>query len=347
MGKVKSMTIGNFLRLVKGRGIKKMPLIAGHKLLYSCNLRCRMCPFWRRKDERLLSLEEEIKMMNALQTAGVLFMGFEGGEPLLRKDLPEILEESSKRFYTSLVTNGWLLKDKVREIRDYVDYLFVSIDGIGETHDKIRGINGAFERAIEGIKESVKQGIQTGISFTLTEENTNEIINVINLAEKLGVRVNVQVAYDYSTAEKLSPSGEKLKKALETLIELKERGKPIIESEDYFKAILSSWFYNIPWICKPWITINIDPQGKIILPCYVIGEYRGDKKVWEVDIVKLWNEYDWDKYSLCNKCALSCYLEPSLFTWRNPRLVKERIVQPMIEVISSNFKKKLTNKKII
>lgn len=107
-----------------------------------------------------------------------------------------------------------------------------------------------------------------------------------------------------------------------------------------FKAILNSWFYNIPWVCKPWITINIDPQGRIVLPCYVIGEYHGDKKVWEVDIVKLWNEYNWNKYTQCNKCALSCYLEPSLFTWRNPKLVKERIIQPMIGVIVSNLTKK-------
>lgn len=87
---------------------------------------------------------------------------------------------------------------------------------------------------MEGIKESVKNNIETGISFTLTEENVNEVINVVNLAEKLGVRVSVQVAYDYSTAEKLSPSREKLKKALEILLELKKKGKPIIESEEYF-----------------------------------------------------------------------------------------------------------------
>ena len=59
MSKIKPMTLGNLMRLIKGRGMKKLPLIAGHKLLYSCNLRCRMCPFWRRKDEKLLSVEED------------------------------------------------------------------------------------------------------------------------------------------------------------------------------------------------------------------------------------------------------------------------------------------------
>ncbi|MBB5254650.1 PTO1314 family radical SAM protein [Sulfurisphaera ohwakuensis] len=336
MAKIKPMTIGNFLRLVKGRGVKKLPLIAGHKLLYSCNLRCRMCPFWRRKDEKLLTLEEEVKMMDALQRAGVLFMGFEGGEPLLRRDLPEILKESSKRFYTSLVTNGWLLKDRINEIKDYIDNLFVSIDGIGEIHDKLRGISGSFERAIEGIKESVKREIPTSISFTLTNENIDEVFKVIELAEKLKVTVSIQIAYDYSTAEKLSPrKRDELKQALEGILELKRRGKPIIESEKYFEAIINSWFHEIPWVCKPWLTINIDPQGRIVLPCYVLNEYQGGEKAWEVDIIKLWNEYDWDKYSTCNKCALACYLEPSLFTWKDYKIVRERIIEPMFSIISN------------
>jgi len=79
-------------------------MIAGHKLLYSCNLRCAMCPFWRRMDENLLTLREEVKMMESLAKAGVSFMGFEGGEPLLRRDVPEILRESHERFHTSMVT---------------------------------------------------------------------------------------------------------------------------------------------------------------------------------------------------------------------------------------------------
>jgi len=335
MSKVKPMTLGNFMRLIKGRGMKKLPLIAGHKLLYTCNLRCKMCPFWRRKDEKLLSVEEEVKMMNVLENSGVLFMGFEGGEPLLRRDIPEILEESSKRFYTSLVTNGWLLKERVKEIEDYLDHLFVSLDGIGETHDKIRGIKGSFEKAVEGIKESVKRNIPTSISYTLTKENLEDAEAVVELAEKLGVTVSIQVAYDYSTADKMSPNREKLKATIEKLIELKKRGKPIVESEKYFKAILNSWFYEIPWVCKPWITINIDPQGRIVLPCYVLNEYEGKDKVWEIDIIKLWNSYDWEKYYSCNKCALACYLEPSLFTWRDLALVKERIVEPMLSVLFS------------
>jgi len=181
MAVIRPMIVSNIKRMVIGRLYKRLPLIAGHKLLYSCNLRCKMCPFWRRKDEKLLTLEEEVLMLKNLEKAGVIFMGFEGGEPLLRRDLPQILEESYKMFYTSLVTNGWLLKDKIKEISDFIDYLFVSLDGIGETHDKLRGVSGSFDRAIEGIKKAREMGIRTAISFTITNENLDQVDEVVRL----------------------------------------------------------------------------------------------------------------------------------------------------------------------
>lgn len=326
------MILGNLKRGLLGLGIRKLPLIGGHKLLYTCNLRCEMCPFWRRKDEKLLSLEEEILMLKSLERAGVLFMGFEGGEPLLRKDLEQILEESYIRFHTSLVTNGWLLKERVRSLSEYLDHLFVSIDGIGEVHDKMRGIPGSFERAVEGIREA-KRYLPVSISFTITKKNIDQVRDVVELSRKLGVGISVQVEYDYSTAEKLSPDKSQLYDALKMLIELKRRGYPIVESLDYFEAILNSWYNRIPWKCKPWLTVNVDPQGRIVQPCYVLNEYSGKYKVWEIDIVKLWNTYPWSEYENCNKCALACYLEPSLFSWSNREMVKEKIVNNMVSYV--------------
>jgi len=316
---------------------KKLPLIAGHKLLYSCNLRCRMCPFWRRPDEKLLTVEEEVKMMDSLKKAGVVFMGFEGGEPLLRRDIAQILMESSKRFHTSMVTNGWLLKTKIHEIKDYLDFVFVSLDGPEEVHDKIRGITGSFKRAVEGIIEA-KKYLGVAISHTIMSENLDHIQEMVKLAQKLGVGLSVQVAYNYSTAEKLSPQKERLRRTLELLLQLKRRGAPIVESEDYFQAIINSWFNGVEWRCKPWLLINIDPLGRIVLPCYVLNEYKGDNIVWQTDIQKLWQAYPWEKFEKCNKCALACYLEPSLFSWLNYSMVKDKILHGIISYIENAFR---------
>jgi radical SAM family uncharacterized protein len=332
MSLIKPVLGRGFTRSIKGITHKFMPVIAGHKLLYRCNLECKMCPFWRREDEALLSLEDEVRMLESLKKAGVLFMGFEGGEPLLRPDIDQILEESYSRFHTSMVSNGWLLRKKIGEIKDNIDFLFVSLDGIGSVHDRPRGVTGSYDRALEGIKEASKY-VNMAISSTLTAENLEQANDLIKLATKLGVQINFQIAFDYSTAEKESPNANQLKNAIENLLIMKRNKAPIMNTKEYFDSILNSWYHGISWECKPWLTINIDPTGKIVMPCYVLNEYSGSYTVWDTDILKLWGEYPWGGYTSCNKCALACYLEPSLFSWSKPSQVKSRIIDNIASYI--------------
>lgn len=318
-------------RQIKVWGGQKLPLIAGHKLLYRCNLECEMCPFWRRPDEELLSTSDEVRLIHHLASAGIMYLGFEGGEPLLRRDLPEILREAHGLFHTSLVTNGWLLEHRVPEFGRYLDYLFVSIDGIGALHDRLRGIPGSYERALKGIARA-KEYVPIALSFTLTRDNLGDAEKVITLAEQIGVAVNVQIAYNYSTAGSLSPLGPSLRLTLERLLEMKHEGAPILNTDGYFTSIIRSWFdHGEPWECRPWMTMNVDPTGRIVLPCYVLKEYGGDHKATEVDIPGLWASIDWEKFAHCNQCGLSCYLEPSLFNWTDPYQLKARFVDQVIK----------------
>jgi len=335
MGLVRSVFLRSLWRTVQRGGSGKAPVIAGHKLLYRCNLECAMCPFRRRKDENLLSVDDEVRMMKAVARAGVSFLGFEGGEPLLRPDLPQILAESHPRFHTSLVTNGWLLSNRIREIAPYLDMVFVSLDGIGDLHDRLRGIPGSFDRAVEGIR-STRGLVPVAINSTITNETLDEAEKMVALAQRLGVGVTFQVAYNYSAAESLAPVGQKLRGTLERLIVLKEKGAPIIESREYFTSVIDGWFRDTPWRCKPWMTMNVDPQGRIVLPCYTLREYGGGDRVWDVDVRKLWNTFEWDPYERCNKCALACYLEPSLFRWTNPTMLRERILDPIVAYLDWN-----------
>ena len=190
MGSFESVVMRSLWRIAKGITGEKIPMLAGHKLLYTCNLRCHMCPFWRRPDEVLLTLDEEKKMMNSLADFGVSFMGFEGGEPFLRRDLPEILSYSRKKFYTSLVSNGWALKEKISQVKDSLDHLFISIDGIGETHDRLRGMEGSYRRAVEGI-EAASRYVPVSLSSTITSENCQEVEQIVDLARTLGVTVSL------------------------------------------------------------------------------------------------------------------------------------------------------------
>ncbi len=332
MSVLRPVVIRGFSRVVGSLRGEKRPVLAGHKLLYRCNLECGMCPFWRREDDPLLTVKDEVRMMDSLVRAGVSFLGFEGGEPLLRPDLPQILAEAHDRFHTSVVTNGWLLSQRFRDLKRHLEYLFVSLDGIGETHDRLRGIPRSFERAVDGIR-TVDGEVPLAISHTVTKDNLGHAERLVALAEELGVRITVQVAYDYSTADPMSPGAAVLRPTLERLLALKRAGAPILESPDYFEALLGSWYGDRPWTCRPWMTINIDPTGRIVMPCYVLQEYNGKLPVWDVDVRALWNSFDWDRYAACNRCALACYLEPSLFSWSNPAMVKERVLDAAVEYL--------------
>lgn len=326
MAVVKPVILRSLHRSLRNLSGEKSPVIAGHKLLYRCNLECKMCPFWRREDEELLALPDEVRIMDALARAGVSFLGFEGGEPLLRKDVADILREAHARFHTSLVTNGWLLEHRLPEIAPHLDLLFVSLDGIGETHDRLRGIPRSFERAVQGMRAS-RSEVPTLISHTVTKDNLDHAEKVVELAERLDIGLTVQIAYDYTTADPMSPDRDRLRPTIERLRDLRKSGAPLMESPGYFDAILDSWYGGRPWRCKPWLTINIDPSGRIVLPCYVLQQYQGSLPVWEVDVRQLWNSFDWAPYESCNKCALACYLEPSLFRWTDFASLRERVIE--------------------
>ena len=332
MAVVGPVILRSLRRALRNAQGERSPVLAGHKLLYRCNLECKMCPFWRREDEVLLGLADEVRIMDALARAGVSFLGFEGGEPLLRRDVGEILREAHARFHTSLVTNGWLLEHRLPEIAEHLDLLFVSLDGIGETHDRLRGIPRSFDRAVGGIRAS-RADVPTVISYTVTQENLQHAEGVVELAERLEVGLTVQIAYDYRTASALSPQREELLPVIERLRDLQRSGAPILESAEYFDAILESWYGGRPWRCKPWLTINIDPSGRIVLPCYVLHEYQGSLPVWEVDVRQLWNTFSWTPYESCNKCALACYLEPSLFRWTDLSSLRERVVDGAVNYL--------------
>src|SRR5665811_1193154 len=188
----------------------KAPLFCGHKLTYNCNLKCKMCPFWKRSSQDL-SLEKEKAILRQIYDSGVCAIAFEGGEPLLRKDLVEILAYSrSLPLHTSLITNGTLLESRIDEIVPYINgVIYVSLDGLEKTHDAIRGVGGSFEKAIRGIRAARKK-VAVTINSTVMSENIDEIECLVHLAKELDTKISVAVAHEYCSANASSPDADKI-----------------------------------------------------------------------------------------------------------------------------------------
>jgi radical SAM family uncharacterized protein len=286
----------------------RVPLFCGHKLTYNCNLRCKMCPFWKRSSEDS-SIEREKAILRQIYDSGVCGIAFEGGEPLLRNDLVEILAFSrSLPLHTNLVTNGTLLESKIDEIASYINgVVYVSLDGLEKTHDAIRGVSGCFRKAVRGIMAS-REKVSVTVNTTIMAENIHEIEDLVKLAKELDTRISVAVAHEYCNAKASAPARHEIREIAGKLAEMKKNGYPLANSISYFKVIAK----EKNWTCKPWALVNVDPEGHLVLPCYVRNEYAATISVFETDIKTAISGFDWKETQNCQKCSLHCYVEPSM-----------------------------------
>lgn len=168
------------------------PFLVVWNLTNMCNLRCRHCyqqAGFASKDE--LSLEEKLRLVDELASAGVVAIAFSGGEPLTHRDFfPTARRARERDLYVSVATNGVLLTPQmVKRLKDVgVGYVEVSLDSTRpEVHDGFRGVTGAWKRTVDGIANSAKGGIFTVIATTVTRLNVEDVPALIELSKKLGV----------------------------------------------------------------------------------------------------------------------------------------------------------------
>lgn len=157
-------------------------------LIRRCNLTCKHC-YSISADRDFpgeLSTEEVYGVMDDLKTFGVPVLILSGGEPLLRSDLFDIAARAkSMGFYVGLSTNGTLIdRDHIDTIASiHFDYVGISIDGLRETHDRFRRRPGAFDESMQGIRLCRDHGIKVGLRFTMTQDNSAELPEILQLME--------------------------------------------------------------------------------------------------------------------------------------------------------------------
>lgn len=153
-----------------------------------CNLRCVHCysasGSSTAADE--LTPREGRDLIEDLAAFGVPVVLFSGGEPLMRPDLMDMVSLATNRGMRAVIsTNGTLITPSVaRDLqRTGLSYAGVSIDGTGETNDRFRGVRGAFDQALQGIRNCRTAGIRVGLRFTINKRNSAEIPDIFRLLE--------------------------------------------------------------------------------------------------------------------------------------------------------------------
>ncbi|OGW87493.1 MAG: hypothetical protein A3A81_03950 [Omnitrophica bacterium RIFCSPLOWO2_01_FULL_45_10b] len=159
----------------------------------TCNLRCLHC-YSDSEGKRYggeLTTEEAKAVLDDLAAYRVPAVLFSGGEPLLRQDIFELsVYAKQKGLRTVLSTNGSLISPALATVIGDAgfSYVGVSLDGIGEVHDRFRGTRGAFEKTLAGIQNLVGVGQKTGLRLTLTEGTIDQIDSLFDLVEREGIR---------------------------------------------------------------------------------------------------------------------------------------------------------------
>lgn len=167
-------------------------------ITYRCTSRCKMCAMWQRKINvnEEMTLEEWKNTIDSLHNIGVRHIEFFGGDALLRKDIlvPLITYAHKKGIYTEMPTNCNLLDDTtaIQLVNAGLDDIWISLDGIDETHDEIRGNKGTFSRVDRAIKSIINARGNNNkprifINCVISKKNIESFEEVIPYAQDRGI----------------------------------------------------------------------------------------------------------------------------------------------------------------
>ncbi len=179
----------------------RIPLSGSIDLTHRCNLRCIHCYL---KGQRKHSTREEMDadkirfLLDEVTEAGCLHFLLTGGEPLLRRDFPEIYSHAKKNgLIVTVFTNGTLITDTVLHLFEELPPRIVEISLYGataRTYEKITGIEGSFDKCLNGIKRLLDHNIKVGLKTILMSVNSHEFFDIENIAKGFGVKFRFDAA---------------------------------------------------------------------------------------------------------------------------------------------------------
>ncbi len=291
------------------------PFSASFAITNKCNLKCAYCDLPNIKAPEL-SIEQMDVLFKKLRKLGILRLGIFGGEPMVRKDIGEILQLAKRHGFFISLNSNMLLYDRVKEVLGPVDYFFVSLDGTPEKHIANRGKQN-YETILESIRDIVSRKKKLTAICVVTDPDIASADYLIDLAVREKIDLHFQPeSYDAECAGRTAPDDlhqQETKKFWQYLLEKKKMGVPITSSTAYLKYLINWHNYKESAVYDPTVRcmagsgfISIDPSG-IAYPCiFTKGRVKGIN-LMEND----WSE-KFDKKTVCTKCIVGPLLEYNL-----------------------------------
>ncbi len=307
----KEMRLGAYLFKQKVMGRKRYPLVLMLEPLFRCNLACAGCgkiDYPEAILNRRMSVQE---CLDAVDECGAPMVAIPGGEPLIHKEIGEIVSGIvARKKFVSLCTNALLLEKKLHLFTPS-PYLFFSVhlDGLEEHHDKAVCQDGVFERAVSAIRAAKAEGFAVNVNCTIFDNHpAEEIAAFLDFCKELGVGVSMSPGYAYERA----PDQEhflhrrKTKELFRNVFALGKGKRWNLMHSTMFLDFLAG---NQEFFCTPWgmPTRNVFGWQK---PCYLLGEgYAGTYR--ELMETTDWDSYGTGRYEKCANCMAHCGYEPT------------------------------------
>ncbi len=318
----------NYGKIFRSRFFSHSPFRLVHDITYECNCKCMICERWKQIDsyKNPLTCEENFNMLQNAKNAGVILYVVEGGEPLLYRDLPQVLRYAKQLgFATTVITNGYLLKQRSKEILPFTDSIVVSIDSNDDLHDEMRGCKGLRQRAIEGIQQCKNSKTQVTINCVLCKHNTEKIDGMLMLSKELALPIIFQPMDIYKGYnENLGLTQQELRKTFSNIFDRKKEGYQIVNSYSYLQHLIN----NTRYVCHaPKCFTYVKPNGNIVSCCDITERVWGNVKNNQFKEIFRSKEFKTFCRTMesCNKCSIHAVIDTSLLYSLHPRSVIETI----------------------
>ena len=299
----------------KLRGDKRYPLVLMLEPLFQCNLACSGCgkiDYPKEILQKRVSLEDALK---AVDECGAPMVSIPGGEPLIHKEMPQIVAGIvARKKFVYLCTNAILLAKHIDEYTPSKYLTFsVHLDGNKERHDESVCLEGVYDKAVAAIRLARSKGFRVTINCTLfSGENPDEVAHFFDTSMKLGIEgITVSPGFSYEHAPRQDVFlGRSASKRLfrEVFKRQKQGDRKRTWTFNHSSLFLDFLAGNQSYACTPWSnpTYNVFGWQR---PCYLLSD-EGYAPTYK----SLIEDTEWHKYGIgnnakCNNCMAHCGFE--------------------------------------
>ena len=258
---------------------------------YRCNARCTMCNRYKAPSNP----EEEISIETIKKLPEMYFTNVTGGEPFIRDDIKDIIRELDKKSDRIVISTNGFFTDKIIELCEEFPHIGIriSIEGLEETNNSIRGLEDGFNKGVNTLKKLVEMGHpDVGFGMTVQDANAKDLVPLYKISDKMNMEfatASLHNSFYFVEEKNIIHDREMVAKNFEDLInELLKSNSPKKWFRAYFSHGLINYIYGQPRLLPcdmAFDTFFIDPYGDVV-PC------NGTK---EKEVMGNLNEQSWDE----------------------------------------------------